>query len=64
MWLLDQMTDSDRVSIFDENGRYIKSFGKRGHKDREFNGPYAIAVSDDGHVYVSDTLNDRIHVFI
>ena len=54
---------SDRVSIFDDNGKYIKSFGKRGYKDGEFKHPHAIAVSDDGYVYVSDTGNNRVQVF-
>ena len=52
-----------RISIFNETGKYMKSFGKKGDKDGEFNDPYAIAVRDDGHVYVSDTNNDRIQVF-
>ena len=52
-----------RVSVFDENGKYIKSFGKRGNKDGEFKDPYAIAVRDDGYVYVSDTNNDRVQIF-
>ena len=55
--------DSKGVSIFDDNGKYIKSFGKRGNKDGEFNDPYAIAVSDDGDVHVSDTGNNRVQVF-
>ena len=56
---------SDRVSIlnFDQTGKYIKSFGKKGDKDGEFDRPYAIAVSDEGDVYVSDTYNNRIQVF-
>ena len=52
-----------RVSVFDENGKYIKSFGKKGDKDGEFKDPYAIAVRDDGYVYVSDTENNRLQVF-
>ena len=51
-----------RVSVFDENGKYIKSFGKKGDKDGEFNYPYAIAVRDDGYVYVSDTGNNRVQI--
>ena len=54
---------SDRVSIFDQTGKYIKSFGKKGDKDGEFDHPYAIAVSNEGYVYVSDTDNNRIQVF-
>ena len=52
-----------RVSVFDENGEYIKSFGKRGNRDGEFDDPYAITVSDDGCVYVSDTGNNRVQVY-
>ena len=55
--------NSDRVSIFDHTGKYIKSFGKKGKKDGEFDRPHAIAVSDEGYVYVSDTKNNRIQVF-
>ena len=53
----------NRVSVFDENHKYIKSFGKEGDKDGEFNYSYAIAVNDDGCVYVSDTNNNRVQVF-
>ena len=69
MCLLDQMTvyvveqSYSRVSIFNQTGKYIKSFGKKGDKDGEFKDPYAIAVSDEGYVYVSDIRNDRIQVF-
>ena len=54
--------DLNRVSVFDENHKYIKSFGKKGDKDGEFSKPYVIAV-DDGCVYVSDTENNRVQVF-
>ena len=55
--------DCHRVSEFNGNGEYIKSFGKRGNKDGEFECPHAIAVSDGGCVYVSDTGNNRVQVF-
>ena len=54
---------SHRVSVFDENSKYIKSFGKRGNKDGEFTNPYAIAVSADGYVCVSDIYNYRVQIF-
>ena len=57
------VVEYDRVLVFDENGKYIKSFGKRGNKDGEFNNPHAIAVSADGYVYVSDTDNNRVQIF-
>ena len=52
-----------RVAVFDENGKYIMSFGKGGDKDGEFNNPYAIAARDDGYIYVSDTSNNRVQIF-
>ena len=62
-WVYVVEFDLDRVSVFDENHKYIKSFGKKGDKDGEFNHPYAIAVNDDGCIYVSDTGNNRVQVF-
>ena len=55
--------DSDRVSIFDHTGKYIKSFGRKGDKDGEFRDAYGVAVSDKCYVYVSDTRNNCIQVF-
>ena len=62
-WVYVVEYSADRVSMFDENGKYIKSFGKKGDKDGEFNSPFCIAVSDDGRVYVSDTNNNRVQIF-
>ena len=75
MWQLDLMTGCmwlittiySRVSVFNENRKYIMSFGKRvgkrGNKDGEFSGPRAVAVRDDGYVFVSDTYNNRVQIF-
>ena len=62
-WIYVVEFDCLRVSVFNENCKYIKSFGKKGDKDGEFNNPYAIAVTDDGCIYVSDTDNDRVQIF-
>ena len=55
--------DLNRVSIFDAGGKYIRSFGKIGGKDGEFNSPYCVAVDREGYVHVSDTYNNRIQMF-
>ena len=47
-------------STFDKNG---KSFGEGGDKDGEFKDPFAVAVRDDGYVFVSDTGNNRVQIF-
>ena len=62
-WVYVVEFDSDRVSVFDESYKYVKSFGKRGTRDGEFHYPYAIAVSCDGYIYVSDIDNKRVQVF-
>ena len=62
-WVYVVEQSLNRVSVFDKNHKYIKSFGKRGNKVGEFDDPYAIAVNDDGCVYVSDTGNSRVQVF-
>ena len=63
-WVYVVEFDTDRVSVFDENGKCIKSFGKQGDKDGEFNNPHCIAVSDDVCVYVSDNDNNRVQLFL
>ena len=63
-WVYVVEFSANRVSVFDENGKYIESFGKQGDKDGEFINPYCIVFSDDGFVYVSDTGNGRVQLFL
>ena len=51
------------VSIFDNKGKFMKSFGKRGDKAGEIDELRGIAVARNGFVYVSDNGNNRIQVF-
>jgi NHL repeat len=52
-----------RVAKFNKDGRYIKSWGKRGSQPGEFDMPKSIAVDAAGNVYVGDGLNQRIQIF-
>jgi sugar lactone lactonase YvrE len=52
-----------RVVKFDQDGKYLMSWGKPGKAPGEFNLPHAIAVGPDRRVYVSDRSNSRIQVF-
>ena len=52
-----------RVSIFTSQGKFIKSFGKKGKHDGEFNAPRGVAVDDEDNIYVVDKLNSRIQKF-
>ena len=49
------------MSLFDECCKYVRSFGKKGKNDGEFDDPYAVVVSPEG--CVCDTNNDRIQLF-
>ena len=52
-----------RVSIFDRDGNCIHCFGSCGSANGQFRGPYGIAVSPKGSIYVSDRGNSRIQIF-
>ena len=59
------VTDSYRhcVSVFSPSGKKLRSFGKSGSGQGEFNGPYGIAVDGEGNILVADVNNDRIQKF-
>ncbi len=51
-----------RISVFDENGRPLFTFGQRGTGNGEFNYPTHLYLAD-GRLYVNDTMNFRVQVF-
>ena len=52
-----------RVQIFSCNGKFIRSFGKKGVKKGEFKDPSGIAYLNNGNIVVADTYNDRLQIF-
>ncbi|XP_035671731.1 tripartite motif-containing protein 2-like isoform X2 [Branchiostoma floridae] len=46
-----------------KSARLLHQFGRRGSGDGEFNGPYRVAVTAEGHVVVGDRNNRRIQIF-
>lgn len=52
-----------RVAKFDKDGRFLKSWGKKGTANGEFANVRSIAVDGQGNVYVADGGNKRIQVF-
>lgn len=56
-------TENHRVQIFNRDGQFVSTFGKRGSDDGEFNFPTHITVDKENKVYVADTLNFRVQVF-
>jgi hypothetical protein len=53
---------NNRVQKFDNRGRFILQFGKKGEYEGELNNPTGIAVSGS-KVYVTDTGNKRLALF-
>ncbi|HET9407527.1 MAG TPA: SMP-30/gluconolactonase/LRE family protein [Candidatus Sulfotelmatobacter sp.] len=52
-----------RIEMFDADGNFIRTFGKRGDGPGYFAMPKGVAIDCDGHVWVSDSLQNRVQVF-
>lgn len=54
---------ADRVSVLDEAGRRLFSFGNRGIGEGSFLGPQYLTLDSEGFIYVSDWGNRRVSKF-
>lgn len=61
IWVVE--TAAHCITILNENGKKIKSFGNRGSGKGEFNFPTSIWIDDKGFAYVVDALNYRVQIF-
>ena len=53
-----------RIAVFSQEGELVHTIGSRGGGKGEFECPFGVAVSPDGHhLYVSDYNNHRVQVF-
>ena len=58
-----------RIQELGADGTFLRKWGRNGgdgtpgNGDGEFNLPYGVAVARNGHVFVADTLNNRIQEF-
>ena len=52
-----------RIAKFDKDGKFIKSWGKKGAAPGEFANVRSIAVDAQGNVYAADGGNKRVQVF-
>jgi sugar lactone lactonase YvrE len=52
-----------RVLKFDKSGKLIKSWGKLGSADGEFDQPHALAMDSRGRLFVGDRNNNRVQIF-
>lgn len=56
-------TGAHQVMIFSGAGEWLKTLGRRGAAQGEFNYPLDLDVDRDGNLYVLDALNARVQVF-
>ena len=58
-----QNDGNNRVVKFAPDGTYIKEWGKTGYGPSEFRTLHAIALDNDGRVFVADRSNNRVQIF-
>ena len=51
------------ISVYSQGGVKLRSFGRRGLKEGEFNDPCGVAVDEDDNILVADYENNRIQKF-
>ena len=52
-----------RIVKFSKDGKFIKTWGKKGTGPGEFDTPHAIAIDSTGRLFVGDRSNSRIQIF-
>ena len=60
-YITDEWLNS--VSIYDQDGKFLGSWGTSGDGDGEFNRPSGIAIDPDEDLYIVDSLNHRVQKF-
>ncbi len=56
-------TAKSRISMFEPDGTFIKSFGEFGFEDGQFRSPHSLAMDSQGRLFVADRGNSRIQIF-
>lgn len=51
------------VLIFDKNGKFIKTLGRKGNGPGEYLKPVSLAEDSDGNIYLVDTDSRKIHIY-
>ena len=52
-----------RIVKFDKDGKFIKTWGRKGAAPGEFNTPHGLAMDSAGRLFVADRSNSRIQIF-
>ena len=56
-------TGNARVVKFDRNGRFLKTWGRKGMGPGEFDVVHALALDSRGRLFVGDRQNNRVQIF-
>ena len=54
---------NNRVSVFDDKGKFLYKWGQYGSGIGQFDAPAGIALNSTGHLYVSDQKNNRVQKY-
>jgi DNA-binding beta-propeller fold protein YncE len=54
---------NNQIKIFNYNGAFIASFGRKGSDGGEFNQPLGIDIDASGRIYIADAGNHRVQIF-
>ena len=54
---------NNRIVKFSSDGTFVKAWGKSGYGPGEFRTLHAIAIDNDGRIFVADRSNNRIQIF-
>jgi tripartite motif-containing protein 71 len=57
-------SQNSRVQKWDNSGNYLTKWGIFGKDEGRFDWPYGVAVNNLGDIYVVDSRNNRVQVFI
>jgi len=52
------------VQVFDKDGTFITRLGSEGNGKGQFSAPESIDIDSAGEVYVADTTNNNIQMFV
>jgi DNA-binding beta-propeller fold protein YncE len=54
---------NDRIVKFSKDGRFLKTWGRKGSGPGEFDLPHSLAMDSQGRLFVADLWNHRIQIF-
>ena len=52
-----------RISVYNRQGKHIRSFGSQGSNDGQLQHPRGVAITSDNHILIADRDNHRIQMF-